>query len=204
MSTHLDILADAIQDVGYWRWWTSQYPDIFQVEFGGVQIYTPPQQPNQPPPGLIALRFTNPISVNFLTFPEAPDDFPPNWLDLLHNDTLDPQTISYDTFIFNDPQHAQSLLQDAKQVTTAFGQPPTPSDLASAPITLAFRAGYTGLLVTAQALTILSIVGEIQPEEIEQKHNEWWLYWQEYWRLKDTDNPLPEDYACEVTIPAGE
>ena len=28
-----------------------------------------------------------------------------------------------------------------------------------------------------------------------------WDYWRVYWERRDRKDPLPKDYACEVTIP---
>ena len=204
MTVYLNTLADAIQDAGYWRWWTAEYPEIFQLEFGSVQLYSPPQQPGQPPSSLIALRFTHPTSVTFLTFPEAYDNFPHDWPNQLQNDSLDPPGISYETFVFNDIQSVRDMSHLAHVIDTKFGVPLESEAFASSPISLAFRAGYAGLIVAAQSLTILNHQGEIRPDQIEEKHNQWWAYWQEYWRLKDTDKAFPTDYACEVTIPVTE
>jgi hypothetical protein len=42
-TDHLAVLANAISDVGYWSWWARERPDMFQLKFGGTQLYFPPQ-----------------------------------------------------------------------------------------------------------------------------------------------------------------
>src|SRR5262245_28581037 len=121
MAAYLDVLSEAISDVGYWRWWSAQFPEFIQLEFGGTQLWNPPEQEGKPPSGLIALRFTNPVSVSFLTHRDAPSDFPQNWAELLGNDTLEPITITYDSFGFNNPSLIEKLSRESKQVDTSFG-----------------------------------------------------------------------------------
>ena len=71
----------------------------------------------------------------------------------------------------------------------------------TAPVKLAFRAGSVGLAVRANELTVISSSGEMSPEQIQQASEKWWAYWREYWNRRESDAPLPKDYACEVTIP---
>lgn len=204
VADYLDILARAISDVGYWRWWEAHLPHGFQVEFGGAQLWNPPQREGLPPSGIVALRFTDPVAVGFLTHKRAPDDFPPDWPELLHNDSIEPLSLDYDRFGFNDSELIDEILSEAKDVQMRFGPGVGSRELVDAKISLAFWAGPAGLIVAAQGLTVLSFQGEIKPEEIERKYEQWWEYWKEYWRLRDTDRALPKDYACEVTIPAAE
>lgn len=46
--------------------------------------------------------------------------------------------------------------------------------------------------------------GELSLDDVENRKDKWWDYWKEYWEKRDSENPLPKDYACEVTIPAGQ
>jgi len=40
-------------------------------------------------------------------------------------------------------------------------------------------------------------------EELETANEKWWAYWQEYWKRRESSSPLPRDYGCQGTIPAG-
>jgi hypothetical protein len=42
-----------------------------------------------------------------------------------------------------------------------------------------------------------------KPKSDAGRTEKWWKYWEEYWRRKDTDNPMPDDPECEARIPAG-
>jgi len=204
MADYLDILAEGISDTGYWRWWDQSFPRSFQIEFGRTQFWNPPEQEGKPPSGIIALRFTGLVSVSFVTHNGSPEDYPRDWPERLHNDSIEPFPIADGWFGFNDPQLVEQMLSEAKEIDTRFGPGPETKTFREAKLSLAFRAGPTGLIVAAQGITMLNIFGEIKPEEIEQKFTQWWEYWREYWRLIDTDRALPEDGACEMTIPAGE
>ncbi len=50
-------------------------------------------------------------------------------------------------------------------------------------------------------MTVVAQPGELDPDQIVTAAGDWWEYWREYWRRRETDAPLPKDYACEVTIP---
>jgi hypothetical protein len=67
---------------------------------------------------------------------------------------------------------------------------------------LGFEAGPFGLAVAAESVAVFNHHGELDPAAIFAGIKKWWEYWGEYWRRKDTPDPLPHDYACEVTIPS--
>src|SRR5262245_36054334 len=93
----LAALEDAISDVGYWRWWTSQLPDHFQVEFGGLQLRDADREASIDP---LALRFTGLASVAFLDREARPH--PADWPERLAADAIEPFGISHDQFTLTD------------------------------------------------------------------------------------------------------
>jgi hypothetical protein len=197
MSEHLTILEGAIADVGYWRWWAEKLPNAFQVEFGGVQLWNPPTEDDGPPSGVVALRFGNPTVIAFLTSSEA--TLPTEWRFALHNDQIEPFSISHDALTLQ----SEELLTEILAGCTAEYILGSEHDLVqnTAPIKLAFRAGPVGLVVRAQDLTVITSSGNLTPEQIQQSSIDWWSYWREYWDRRETGSPMPKDYACEVTIP---
>lgn len=64
---HIEVLEDAIGDVGRWLSWTDGLPDEFRVQFGGVQLWNPPAVDGGPPSGRVALIFQAPSLVAFIT-----------------------------------------------------------------------------------------------------------------------------------------
>ena len=201
MSESLAALESAISDVGYWRWWAEELPVVFQVEFGGVQLWNPPTQGDGPPSSIVALRFHRPSVVAFLTDPEAADAAP-DWRQALHEDRLEPPAVSYEHFTLTSEEAFQEIVSHCQAELLAG----THADLAdTAPgVRLAFRAGAFGLALRAEAMTALSSACELSPEQIVEAAAAWWAYWREYWSRRDSDSPMATDYACEVTIPIKE
>ena len=74
-SDHLETLAEAISDVGYWTWWAEKLPEVFQIEFGGSQLYFPATSPDTPPQSKVAVQFRQPTSVSFIARSEDPGEF---------------------------------------------------------------------------------------------------------------------------------
>jgi hypothetical protein len=199
MTSPLVILGDAIADVGSWRWWEERLPDVFQLEFGGVQLWSAPVAAGKPPNGQYALRFRRPVSVSFLTARDA--GVPADWANRLHVDKLRPFNVGHDSFVLEDRDAARAILASAARVDTRYGALPAHLDWARAPVVCAFWAGPVGCLVAARAVELIGLAGEIPLTDVPGMAQRWWEYWREYWRRKDGPEALPQDYACEVTIP---
>lgn len=196
----LDILSNAICDVGYWSWWTTNLPTVIQIEFGGTQLYFPPEDNSQPPSTQIAIQFRNPKSISFLTRLDSKSgDL--NWFDDLHNDKMEPPTCSYDEFTFTDHSLIAAIINEAKTIKTIHGYSPTDSLFQTERYKLVFWAGDYGFAVASDEIRLLTKVGQVELDRIPSVHSEWWAYWRKYWDLINTRDALPKDYACEVTIP---
>ena len=196
----LEILGNAISDVGYWSWWTTNLPKVIQIEFGGTQLYFPPSDNSQPPNTQIAIQFRNPKTISFITREELKSD-DKNWFDDLHNDKMEPPTCSHGEFTFTDQTLMTQIFNDAKTINTIHGYSPKDSLFQTEKYKLAFWAGDYGLAVSSEEIRLLTKVGDIELDQIPSVHSQWWTYWRKYWDLINTKNALPKDYACEVTIP---
>lgn len=196
----LDILSNAICDLGYWSLWTSNLPTVIQIEFGGTQLYFPPADNSQPPTTQIAIQFRNPKSISFLTREEIKSDAQ-NWFDDLHNDKLEPPACSYGNFTFTDHSLMTAIIKSAKTIKTIHGYPPTDNSFQSEKYKLVFWAGDYGFAVSSDEFKLLAKEGDVELDQIPSIHSQWWTYWRKYWDLKNTENALPKDFACEVTIP---
>ena len=198
MSDYLATLEEAISDVGYWRWWAEAMPEIFQVEFGGVQLHFPPTVSDQPPNSVVALRFFEPSVVAFLTEHDA-QDVAQDWRLALHEDRVEPFSVNHDLFTLTSEDALREIVSGCR-VEYVHG-----SDIGSATapdeVLLAFRAQQVGFVLRAKRMTVVAQPGELEPTQIVTAAGDWWEYWREYWRRRETDSPLPKDYACEVTIP---
>jgi hypothetical protein len=199
MSDHLEILESAISDVGHWRWWVADLPKTFQVEFAGVQLWSPPTQPGGPPCGVFALRFCGPILVAFLTDPKA-TKLPPDWRQALHEDRIESFPVAHDQFTLRSAEALNQFVEGCHCEYLVGSKDVTLSSSSAA--LLGFRAGPVGIAIKAQELQVLSSAGTLSPDQIAEFSKAWWTYWRDYWRRRDTDSPMPKDYACEVTLPA--
>lgn len=199
MNDHLAALESAISDVGVWTWWTADLPTGFQVEFNDTQLWSPPSGEGRPPSSQIALRFRKPRLVYFLTLAGG---LPKDWPDRLARDELKPFSVDHEEFTVTRPDLCGQLLARAEAVRPLVGEPGSSLLPSAGEAFLAFEAGPVGLLVAAESLSVFNHHGELSAEAVLESNRRWWAYWQEYWRRRDTLDPLPRDYACEVTIPA--
>jgi len=199
----LAILERAISDVGQWTWWTGDPTDAVQLELGGVQLWFPPIEAGQPPSGQVALRFRKPHVILFMSRSDDPALSSDDWPARFQADELGAFTVGYDEFTLTDAEAAWSLIGNATHTVQLLGERPRKADLDAGNAWIVFWAGPIGMVVVATEMEIVSHHGHVPFDEIERISETWWEYWREYWDKKDSDAPLPRDYACEVTIPAG-
>jgi hypothetical protein len=193
------ILVSAISDVGYWRWWSEKLPEIFQMEFGGVQIYVPSEDKTKPPSGLLALKFLRPSYVSFIRRKSNTDNLPADWPQQLKEDKIAPFNVSNDEFALNDDDLFLTVVNQIDSEVIHFT-----NNLGGKDVKLAFWAGAVGMKIEAAEIRPILISGEVQISAIASLHGDWWTYWRDYWKKRDTAEALPKDYACEVTIPLKE
>lgn len=198
MPEYLPTLEEAISDVGYWRWWAEALPDIFQVEFGGVQLHFPPTSPDHPPNSVVALRFFEPSVVAFLT-EQGAQHVAEDWRLALHQDKIEPFSVNHELFTLTSEDTLREVVSGC-HIEYVHGKDIGRANEAT-PVLLGLRAQEVGLVVRAKRMAVVAQPGELEPAQIVTAAGDWWEYWREYWRLRDTDAPMPKDYACEVTIP---
>ena len=190
----LNILADAISDVGsWWCWYVDD--DMLQLEFCDVQLYDETKAEKEThTTDVLAVRFFDHI---FAVFLDDLNDI--NW----HEHFRDDDSILYpvDTYdmAFDDHEKAVLLLNDYRNLVTVKGFKGAET-LAAAKHILYARCDEVGLIVGGDKIEIAGEKGQYTEEEIELLSRKWWDYWKDYWRLKGTRDALPKDYACEVTF----
>ncbi len=191
----LNILADAISDAGSWWCWYAD-DDMIQLEFCDVQLYDETKAGEEAhTTDVLAVRFHGHAFAVFL------DDLnDKNW----HERFRDDDSILYpvDTYdmAFDDKNEAESLMNDFRNRVPVknFKGAETPS---AAKHILCARCGAVGFIAGGDEIEIAGKKGKFTEEEIEPLSRKWWDYWKQYWRLRGTRDALPEDFACEVTIP---
>jgi hypothetical protein len=196
----LSILESAISDVGAWTWWTAELPDVIQLEFSGTQLWNPPTAEGKPPSGQIALRFRKPRLAYFLKFEPGLDD---EWPEKLQRDELRPFGVAQDAFTMTSSQKFGEIVGRATSIRASVGRVREGAVLSDGEMFLAFYAGAAGFAVVGESMVVVNHRGELDGASVVEASRKWWEYWREYWRRKNTAEPMPEDYACEVTIPAG-
>jgi len=191
----LNILADAVSDVGAWWCWHVG-DDMLQLEFTDVQLYDETKAEKEThTTDVLAVRFYGHVFAVFLD--DLNDE---NWHERFRDD--DSILYSVDTYdmAFDDGSEAESLLKDYRNRIPVkdFNGLET---ISAAKHMLCARCGEVGFIAGGDRIEIAGKKGKYTEEEIETLSRKWWEYWKNYWRLRGTRDALPEDYACEVTIP---
>ena len=167
----LDILADAISDVGSLQWWYAD-DNMVQVEFRDIQLYDE-SKPEKDTHTIEAIAIR--------------DEIPPfecNGYELK----------------FDHPEYAQEVYDEYRNqtpITTYDGM----NTLTGANHLIAAKCRDVGVIAGGDRMEVVTHNGLLSEEEIVTLSKKWWEYWKDYWRLRKTQNAYQKDWACEVTIP---
>ena len=114
-SKTLEILADAISDIGSWQWW-DEADDIFQLEFSDVLLFDETKPEGASCASVIALRFSgNTFAVFLDNLEEKPEK---EWYRRFYDDEIREFEITVDDVLkFDDVGLARSLLDRFKNKT---------------------------------------------------------------------------------------
>ena len=195
----LNILSDAISDVGSWRWWYTE-DDMFQIEFCDIQFYDD-SKPEKDSHSLdvLAIRFTGNCFAVFMDNYDSETDR--NWYERLHNDELAPFAIETYEFGFDDAEMAIKVFDSYRnkiEIKNFKG-----IDIINSSKHILFgKCNDVGFVVGGDELAVVGRKGVFTEEEIVLSAKKWWSYWRDYWRLRKTKDAYEKDWACEVTIPA--
>ena len=164
MADAIKILEEAISDVGYWLWWTVQENGC-QLEFAGTQIWNAPESEDQPPSGIIALRYTGNVFLSFLTR-NGSEEYSEHWFDRLQRDEMEPLRLSPDEFFLNNREGFLSVVKQAGETQLIRGTAIGDASIPPITNTIAFYAGQFGVIAGGNELRIFSHQGEIKIQEI--------------------------------------
>ena len=194
----LDILADAISDVGSLQWWYAG-DNMFQVEFRDVQLYddSKPEKDTHTME-VIAVRFLGNVFAVFLDNLDEEEGNP--WFERLYKDEIPAFECDGHELEFDHPEYAKEVYDGYRNRTsvTSFGGMDT---LTGAKHLIAAKCGDAGVIAGGDRMEVVSRHGVISEEEIEALSRKWWEYWKCYWRARGTHDAFQKDWACEVTIP---
>ena len=189
----LNILADAISEVGSWHRWLIK-DDMVQVQFCDILLYDEAKK-ETPTTDALAVRFCGHA---FAVFLDNLDE--ENWYKRLREDVSILYPVDSYDLAFDSIKEAASLLRDYKNkipVKDFIG----PETLSAAKHLLYARCGDVGFIIGGDEIVVLGRNGAYTEEEIETTSRKWWDYWRDYWKLRGTKDAYPNDYACEITIP---
>ena len=195
----LDILSDAISDIGSWRWWYKN-DEIVQLEFCDVQLYDYSKQEKEAHSSVIALRFIDNSFALFLD--NYDDDKEKNWYDKLHDDEIESFSLDGFEFKFNDARFVNEVIDAYKNKTTI--KDLIDESIVSTKYILAAKCGEVAFVAGGNTLEILNHQGILSEEEIHKAFKDWWNYWQDYWKKRNTLEAYEKDFACEASIPVKE
>jgi hypothetical protein len=197
----LDILADAISDVGSLQWWYAD-DNMVQVEFRDIQLYdeSKPEKDTHTIEA-IAIRFIGNVFAVFLDNLSEEEGKP--WYERLYDDEIPPFECNGYELKFDHPEYAQEVYDEYRNQT-----PITPYDgmntLTGANHLIAAKCGDVGVIAGGDRMEVVTHNGLLSEEEIVTLSKKWWEYWKDYWRLRKTQNAYQKDWACEVTIPVSQ
>ena len=193
----LDILAEAISDVGSWQWWYT-VKDMFQMEFRDVELYDTSTPEKGPHSSTIAVRFFNNSFAAFLDNRE--EESGKKWYDRFYDDEIPLIQVEPYELVFDDVDYAKKVLDGFKN-RISMKDFEGIGTLSSAKHILAAKCEGVGFIVGVDVIKVVGKNGEYAEEEIESLAKQWWEYWRNYWRCRKTKDAYEEDWVCEVTIP---
>lgn len=193
----LDILSEAISDIGSWQWWYTA-KDMFQLEFSDVMLYDETGAEKDPHTSMIALGFVGNAFAVFLDNLE--EETGKKWYDRFYDDEIQYLQIEPYEFRFDDIDYAKTVFAGFKNKTSMKSFENT-EVFSSVKHILAAKCEDYGFIAGGDDLVVVGKKGRYTEEEIENAAKRWWAYWRDYWRLRNTKDAYEKDWACEVTIP---
>lgn len=126
---------------------------------------------------------------------------PDEWFAKLGRDEIEPLLISNGSFTLTNTEQFRLICQSAYQREFIVGTERDLEGITEGQAFLAFWARNVGLAVVSESMEVVSHRGDMAFEDIKAKSIAWWEYWRRYWDQIHSDNSLPYDPLCEVTIP---
>lgn len=191
----LNILADAISDIGVWQWWFID-ENVVQLEFGAVQIYDHTKPKKGPHSSTIALRFKGNAFALFLDEKKEAQD--KEWYTQLANDEIEPFDLEGFALAFNDDEYVNKVMERYPNKTVIKDR------IHTAKYIVAGECNDVGFVVGGDELEVLTHNGSLNEKDIKEGSERWWEYWKDYWDKRGTKDAYEKDYVCEVTIPVKE
>lgn len=192
----LNILSDAISDVGCWTWWLTN-TNLVQLEFAAVQLYDDTKKEKEAHSSTIALCFSD--NTFFTVLDDYTDDTNKDWYKKLQDDEIDFFEVDGYEFEFNNKEYVKQVMDEYKNKTVIKGD--FDESIYSRNYFVAAKCGDVAFIAGGDDLDIVTHHGGLTEEQIKQANRKWWEYWKDYWRVRNTKEAYEKDFACEVCIP---
>ena len=193
----LNILADAISDIGSWQWWYTA-KDMFQLEFCDVQLYDFNKAEKESHSSTIALRF---YGNSFAIFMDNLEESDTNWPQRFYDDEILTIDIEPYDLVFDDIDYAKKVYDSYNHKIPMKGCEDD-SIFSSTKHIIAAKCNDYGFVAGGDDLVVVGNKGKYTEEEIRDGAIRWWEYWRDYWHLRKSKDAYEKDFACEATIPA--
>lgn len=194
----LNLLADAISDVGSWHRWVIK-DDMVQVQFCDIMLYDENTLEKEThSTDVLAVRFRGNAFAVFLDNLNEE-----NWYKRFRDDDSVIYPIDTYNMAFDDIKETERLLNEYQHKTVIKDFAGSES-LFTAKHLLYADCDDVGFIVGGNEIEVVGRKGKYTEEEIETAYKKWCDYWRTYWKLRGTKNAYPKDYVCEITIPVGE
>lgn len=184
-------LSEAILDTGCISWYVENLPKAVQLEFINTQLYDREQGK---PVYQIALNFSGLKSIVVC----ANDELQLDWNEQLHRDEFQNTGLSDGWISFGD--HKNDFF-DFSHTRTVFEQEAEGEKWNRFRLYFGEGNDKYGIEIVYQTLTLYTPDRSITIAEAGRMYQEWWRYWQEYWKVKGTEEEMEKDGMCEITIP---
>jgi hypothetical protein len=221
MSEQLRVLEAAISDVGIWSGWGyDRDRKIFWVNFHGVQLRGTGAPADGVRPGSVSLYFSQPRFAHFISHASPGSTAWTAWVTQFMRGQLSPLRVWKPLTLTNPDAFRAVVSAHAASVGTFVGEVDELQPRAGEAMLAMWCVGATtlgglppynhyefgqgwgpmGVVVAGPALSVTLDGRALPPDEVRDRSDRWWSHRKEYWDRIGTADPLPTEYACDVTI----
>lgn len=212
------ILEQAISDTGIFLGITKSLDNTITISFNMVQLLGEEIKRWMSPSSKYALAFKEPEFVSLLVFNLNISDNDIYILEkIIVEQEINPMRVTHNWFTLSvNKELLQHVMKSSPRMIFLSGKKFDIESFLQLPFRMLFLAGTPywledeivppiGVIVGAKDFWVLDNRGvSIEPEKIKSMYEDWWLYYTDYWKAKESENPYAEDLLCESIIPCGE
>lgn len=196
-----NVFSQALVTTGVCYGWVDALPDYYDLDFDHAQFQFKQTRSDRAPMHFISTRFAQLKSVALLNKKRVRRQDAWASYQQLNNSPTFVLPVQRERFSFCDPSFGQQLIRETNVVHVIKGCHPSSRRFSRARYQLVFWSDEQGIAIAADELCFITANGKLQLDQLPQYHQDWWTYWDAYWKQKDTSNPMPLDYTCDVVIP---